>query len=711
MSDRRKLSRTEREAIFLRSDGQCQKCGDPITIDYFHAAHLRSHKNHGPAIPENMEAWCVPCNLTWGSGDFKDTRFQPREWQQEALGKIVRRIINDQVATVSAAPGAGKTTFAGLVFEALHGLDIIDRMMILVPRKTLVEQWAEGLQKARHLELKCNATVERPGQHGVVNSYQSLNESSLEIHQTMSDNKEGRRTLVVLDEVHHVGERHMKESATWAKNVKKLAGVVDQDVPVRGVLNLSGTLWRSPKRPGGQADERISTVRYIDIGDGRIKAEADHTVSAQELIALGQLRPVDIYRLNARVEVSDTRTDVVTETDVCDLDEKPAGRAAMVALSQSEDYRVAFVAAVLDRLEAAHRALGKHHAKALIVAPGQPEAYLFRDEVDRQMKNRGWPPLAEIAVSDEGANAVETLRKFKTSKRVGVLCTVGMAGEGYDCPDIAVIGYASRTLTKMYIYQVIARAMRVTDYERQNGVIPAAVVIPDIPELVDHLVKYLTAYNPEVAATPGRICQCGHYEIAHPELGPCTECACAVFEPIPGPTPPPPPGPRFDVLVQEVSQQRVTISDGNESLSSFAVKDLSVFVSALVARNVSGAEVLAPRILVALNDFRMQHPFDDIPDVDSMMADVKTRQRTTEERAQTLQKRIRVLEGWWKHNAESEYPVQVLAWKVNQAAGIPKGGRESATVDQLAVALDFARETVAEFCRRTGKKMPKRFDG
>ena len=155
----------------------------------------------------------------------------------------------------------------------------------------------------------------------------------------------------------------------------------------------------------------------------------------------------------------------------------------------------------------------------------------------------------------------------------------------------------------------------------------------------------------------------------------------------------------------EVSQQRVTISDGNESLSSFAVKDLSVFVSALVARNVSGAEVLAPRILVALNDFRMQHPFDDIPSMSSsMMADVKTRKRTTEERAQTLQKRIRILEGWWKHNAEAEYPIAVFGWKVNRTAGIPKGGRESATLDQLAVALDFARETVAEYCRRTGKK-------
>ncbi len=706
MSDRRKLSRTEREGIFLRSDGKCQKCGDPITIDYFHAAHLRSHKNHGPAIPENMEAWCVPCNLKWGSQDAKDTRFQPREWQEEALGTVVKRIINDQVATVSAAPGAGKTMFAGLVFETLVGLDIIDRMLILVPRKTLVEQWAEGLQKARHLELKCNAEVERQGQHGVVNSYQSLNDSSLYIHQTMSDNAAGRRTLVVLDEVHHVGEKHLKESAAWAKNVKKLAGVVDQDIVVRGVLNLSGTLWRS------RGDERISTVRYIDVGGGRIRAQADHTVTAEELIKVGQLRPVDIYRLNARVEVSDTQSDIVTEADVCDLDEKPAARAAMLALSQSEDYRVAFVAAVLDRLQAAHRALGKYHVKALIVAPGQKEAYLFRDEVDRQMKERGWPPLAEIAVSDEGVNAIDTLRNFKKSKRVGVLCTVGMAGEGYDCPDIAVIGYASRTLTKMYIHQVIARAMRVTDYEREHGVIPAAVVIPDIPELVEHLIEYLKAYNPDVASTPGRICQCGHYETSHPELGPCTECDCPAFNPLTGPPPPPPPpGSRFDVLVQEVSQQRVTISDGREALSSFMVNDLSVFVSALVAQNVSGAEVLAPRILVALNDFRMRQPFDDIPDVDSMMNDVKTRQRTTEERAQTLQKRIRVLEGWWKHNAESECPVPVFAWKVNQAAGIPKGGRESATLEQLAVALDFARETVAEYCRRTGKKMPKRFDG
>lgn len=699
MSERPRIPRVQQERIFLRSDGKCQKCGDPITIDYFHCAHLRAHVNGGPAIDANLEAWCVPCNLKWGAKDAKDTRKQPREWQLDALGVIVRRIVHDQVATVSAAPGAGKTVFAGLTFEALADADVVDRMVVLVPRKTLVEQWESSLRDARHLELKCNREVERPGQHGVVTTYQSLNDASLEIHQTMADNSAGRRTLLVLDEVHHVGERYKKESAAWAKNVKALAGEVDREIFVRGVLNLSGTLWRS------KADERISTVRYIDLGSGAIRAKADYTISAENLINAGELRPVDIYRLNARVEVTDAQLETVTDADIADLDEKPA-RAAMLALARSDEYRTAFVSGVLDRLEAAHRALGGYHAKALIVAPAQREAYEFHAEVDKQMKDRGLPPLSEIAVSDEGSEAAETLKKFRRSKRVGVLCTVGMAGEGYDCPDIAVVGFASRTLTKLFVHQVIARAMRVTDVERKAGkIIPAAIVVPDVKELVDHLVQYLRAYNPDVVASESRECQeCGHVEESHPNRGACKECECPKFVGRIGP--PPPPWDRFNVEVQEVTDEKVTVSDGQEVIGDFNAVDVGLFAEILETLNVPG--VFAPRTLVAVGKYRSNRPFDqDVPDVDSMMSDAKQRRQTVEERSRQFQTRLRKLEGWWKYNGESECPVAIFASKVNESAGISNGGRELATPEQLAVALDFAMAVIRELCARTGKRLPK----
>ena len=83
------------------------------------------------------------------------------------------------------------------------------------------------------------------------------------------------------------------------------------------------------------------------------------------------------------------------------------------------------------------------------------------------------------------------LEDFRKAKMPGVLCTVDMAGEGYDCPDIAVIGFASNKLTPLYIRQVIARAQRVTAREREEHPIPATVVIPDTKELVELMVSIL----------------------------------------------------------------------------------------------------------------------------------------------------------------------------------------------------------------------------
>lgn len=204
---RRSPSNALRARIFARSDGICQRpdCGTSITMDTFHVAHLRSDANGGPLHESNLEAWCVPCNLTWGKRDAADGRLAPREWQRAALNSVIRSIVETGAATVSAAPGAGKTVFAGFVFEALRELGLVDRMLVFVPRTGLVTQWADSLVKNRHLELKPNSPIERPGQLGAVVTYQSLqNRDALDAHCAQVERK---RTLLVLDEVHHVGER------------------------------------------------------------------------------------------------------------------------------------------------------------------------------------------------------------------------------------------------------------------------------------------------------------------------------------------------------------------------------------------------------------------------------------------------------------------------------------------------------------------------
>src|SRR4051812_28673661 len=75
-----------------------------------------------------------------------------------------------------------------------------------------------------------------------------------------------------------------------------------------------------------------------------------------------------------------------------------------------------------------------------------------------------------------------------------------MAGEGYDCPDIAVVGFATNKLTPLYVRQVVARAQRVTQYEREKigRPIPAAVVIPDVPLLVEVMSSILEPMRHEI---------------------------------------------------------------------------------------------------------------------------------------------------------------------------------------------------------------------
>lgn len=673
---RRRVPRAMRELVFARSGGICQRDRTtPISLESFHVSHLRAHANGGALVEENLEAWCSRCNFAQRATDARETRIGPRAWQLEALDKVVAQIVVSGAATVSAAPGAGKTVFAGLVFEALREADVVDRLVVVAPRQTIVDQWVDALRHKCHLELKPFSAVERQGQDGVVTTYQSLTDDSLAVHRLMQQ----KRTLLVLDEVHHVGE---PGKTAWAKKMVELAGTVDPlNLKVTGVLNLSGTLWRSNR------SERISTVRYEETDDGRIISVVDFNVGPEDLIRQGQLRPVDLYRLDAKVSVQDwSRLDVV-ETTMADLDEEIAG-AALRAIADNDSYRAAFVSSVLDRLEEIHRSLGRYHAKALIVAANQRDARTYRDEIDAQMRARRLSPMAELAISDE-PEAKKVLDRFRKSTRVGVLCTVDMAGEGYDCPDIAVIGYATNKRTAMYVRQVVARAMRVTDREREMGIVPAKIVVPDIPDLVKRFVELLTPILGEIVAPPERPSEGADAEGFGDGLW----------------------GPKYVVTGVEPVDESVSVA-----LSESEVYDFTIDVVADMARELEAANLqpaLAPRVLVALRRFRESRPFDEGPHVQAQPRSNPTeaaagpRPLSIEERARKAQGDLHTMEGWWKLNGNPSIPIAQFAARANEAGGIPSRGRPMATPEQLEKAIAYERQIISAYCRETGKPRPR----
>ena len=326
-------------------------------------------------------------------------------------------------------------------------------------RDPLVQQWHESLLRSRHVELHPGGEVERRGQDGVVVTYQSLNLNTVGVHAKQA---ELQRTLFVLDEVHHVGEpTETGIRPAWARHITELIGDVEKEIHVAGVLNLSGALWRSKR------SERISTVRYAQDHEQKLVSDVDFEITAVELIRDGHLRPVDLFRRGATVELVNLSEAQRIVSKIADLDQNAAGRAAIRGLPSDPTWRENFVDAVLERLELRHRDLGNGPAKALIVARSQGDARLFQETADRLMRERGLRPIAELAVSSE-MDAHQVLERFRRHQRPGVLCTVDMAGEGYDCPEIAVVGFATNKLTPLYVRQVVARAQRVTVRAREN---------------------------------------------------------------------------------------------------------------------------------------------------------------------------------------------------------------------------------------------------
>src|ERR1041384_6891071 len=148
-----RIAAADRRLIFHNSGSTCQKCHEPITWDKFHVAHLRAASHGGAAVMKNLEAWCVRCNLAHGSLDVRDTRVTLRKWQEDALPKILEAISLRGVATLMAAPAAGKTIFAGHLFAVGQQLGLWNRILVLVPRSTLVDQWRDDLLNDYHVEL------------------------------------------------------------------------------------------------------------------------------------------------------------------------------------------------------------------------------------------------------------------------------------------------------------------------------------------------------------------------------------------------------------------------------------------------------------------------------------------------------------------------------------------------------------------------------
>ncbi|MGK8500321.1 DEAD/DEAH box helicase [Nocardia asiatica] len=392
-----------------------------------------------------------------------------RAWQRRALTKYLATKPRDFLAV--ATPGAGKTTFALRVAAELLADRTVDQITVVAPTEHLKHQWAQSAARAGiALDSRfSNSTGGTSGDyHGVVVTYAQVAAHPFR-HRVRTEN---RRTLVVLDEIHHAGD-----AKSWGEATAEAFG----DATRR--LALTGTPFRSD-------DSQIPFVVYEPDESGFPKSRADHTYGYAEALADGVVRPVVFLAYSGEAHWRDRAGEEYSARLGEPLNAEQTARAWRTALDPAGDWISAVLRAADIRLRQ-KRASGMPDAGGLVIATDQDRA---RDYAELLEHISGEKPA--LVLSDDPASS-SRIAEFSNSTQPWMVA-VRMVSEGVDVPRLAVGVYATSASTPLYFAQAIGRFVRA----RKPGE-TATVFLPSVPVLLD-LAAQLELQRDHVIGKPHR---------------------------------------------------------------------------------------------------------------------------------------------------------------------------------------------------------------
>jgi superfamily II DNA or RNA helicase len=496
---RRLFTDAQRTRIASRQHRQCSECGNDLP-DIFHIHHVIPWALGGLTEEDNGVAVCPDCHLR---AEIKqlDSR-APRDWQREAAPEVLPLLRRHEFATVSAAPGAGKTWFSAWIYRQLADMGDVARIVIFVPNTHLRKQWQSEV-KSLNVFLQTKGTTEGKSYDGVVLTYHSLSDAR-QVEQIIKDAEE-QPTLFILDEVHHLAKSPGGNAGSWAVSIRRIVGSVER--PLHSVLSLSGTLFRSV------ATEQITTIRYVQLEDGRIETVADYTVKASRLVHEKQLRHVKVLGFDAemRVEAVDIAKEASSIVSAVDIDDnKKLGAPLLAGMIRDPRFLKGIIRETISRLGHASTALEGSPVKGLIIADNVDHADQVYSELIAEVGAR----FAFIA-HGEMASAEAEIERFRELNGQGILVAVQKVSEGFDVPDICVLTYLRTWRAQLFINQLTARAMRVTEREKQlEFLLPATIIIPNVTGMKAAFANVLAGpmdlkLPPEACGKCGReLCAC-----------------------------------------------------------------------------------------------------------------------------------------------------------------------------------------------------------
>lgn len=348
-----------------------------------------------------------------------------RAWQRRALGAA--ESWRGGPFLIAAAPGAGKTRPSLVLARELLRRREIDRVAIVCPTAPLTRQWAAAAA-AQGLQLQPDAANLRTTDdfHGIAVTYARASASAATYGREC-----GPRTLVIADEVHHLGDE-----LAWGAGFRKAFAAADRK------LLLSGTPFRSDDAP-------IPGISY----DASGFAEPDIAYSYAEAIRDGVCRRVVFVPFDGTL-VWQSGEDTIESSFAEELPARERGRRYRTAISTELPEGLPRILRQADEKLTGVRADGHRDAGGLVIAADSTHARVVA------------AALADISgekptvVLHQDAGAHRRLREFASGKGRWIVA-VNMVSEGVDIPRLRVGVYATAAKTAMIFRQIVGRFVRV----------------------------------------------------------------------------------------------------------------------------------------------------------------------------------------------------------------------------------------------------------
>jgi superfamily II DNA or RNA helicase len=370
-----------------------------------------------------------------------------RAWQTRALTEMARW--KGGPFLLSAAPGAGKTRPALEFARAQLAAGTATAVVVACPTAPLTRQWARAAHDLG-IDLAPDADSPRPpsGFHGVSVTYARIAKAPARWAGALP-----RRTLVIADEAHHLGE-----DLTWG------VGFATAFAGSPRWLLLSGTPFRSDATP-------IPGVRYDVSG----MAEPDVSYSYAEAVADAVCRPVCFVAYDGSLSWR-SGDDVIESSFEAVLSTREASRRYRTAISTDLPDGLPRILREADTKLRAIRQAGHRDAAGLVVAADSDHAR----RIAKQLREAtGRVPLIVLHAE---ARAAAKLAAFTSSTDPWIVA-VNMVSEGVDIPRLRVGVYATAAKTPLIFRQIVGRFVRTLP---RRPIEPSWLYVPADPVLRDH---------------------------------------------------------------------------------------------------------------------------------------------------------------------------------------------------------------------------------